>query len=363
MCVPFVTAIFASMWVTTGAAAADTSVASTSSRWTEVTSPHFGTLMALDAVTAHDMWTVGTYYDQPQGRELPLTEHWDGVRFTMVQAPPGSDGYNGFQGVAAISHDDVWAVGYKTPVYYTYVRSPLIEHWNGRRWAIVKGPFQGEGELTGVAALSAHDIWAVGFRSANPYGSLVLHWDGSTWSIVEDGHATDNTWLRGVVATSSNDVWAGGATQAGDKIIAFAEHWDGTSWTEHLAQPGAEYDEFNAIARDPANGDLWGVGWQTPDIGYFQMAQRWDGSTWAMRAPPQWPYNNNLYGVVVARGRAWAVGYGSESGPRTLVERWDDSGWHVERLPVSGGQRLLAIARAGSSLWAVGENLILQRPL
>jgi hypothetical protein len=346
-----------------GQAAVSRAAASTSSRWTEVTSPHFGTLMALDAVSKRDMWTVGTYYDQPQGRELPLTEHWDGARFTAVEAPAGSDGYNGFQGVAAIAHDDVWAVGYETPVYYTYVRSPLIEHWNGRRWRVVSSPFKGEAELTGVAAISAHDVWAVGFRSANPDGSLILHWDGSTWSIVDDGHATDNTSLRGIVAASSDDIWAGGSTQVGDEVIAFAEHWDGSSWTEHDADPGAEYDEFNAITSDPADGNLWAVGWQTPGIGYFQMAQRWDGNGWAMQPPQEWPYNNNLYGVVAARGAVWAVGYGSESGPRTLVERWDGSRWRVEELPVSGGQRLLAIARVGSSLWAVGENLVLQRPL
>ena len=336
----------------------------TRSRWHVVNSSHFGTLMALSAVSADDLWTVGTYYDQPSGRELPLAEHWNGRRFSTVTAPPASAGYNGFQGVAAVGHADVWAVGYQTGQYDTYNRTPLIEHWNGTRWSVVDSPFKGLGELTGMAALSADDIWAVGFRSANPYGSLILHWNGGAWKVVDDGHSTDNTWLRGVVALGPDDMWAGGSTQQQDGVVAFAEHWDGKAWAEHDAKPGAEYDEFNAIAVDSVDGSLWGVGWQTPGLGYFMMAQSWDGSSWKMRVPPDWQNsNNNLYGVFADAGKAWAVGYGAENGLAPLVLRWSNGTWHVERLPVSGYVRLLAIARVGSSLWAVGEGVILRRHL
>ena len=40
----------------------------------------------------------------------------------------------------------------------------------------------------------------------------------------------------------------------GSNNVAFAEHWDGTTWTAHLALPGAGYDEFNAIARVSCHG-------------------------------------------------------------------------------------------------------------
>jgi hypothetical protein len=354
--------VLATIAVAAWSGSAAAGAAGAGSRWEVVDSSHFGTLMALSAVSPDDMWTVGTYYDQPSGRELPLTEHWNGKRFVTVTAPPASAGYNGFQGVAAIAHGDVWAVGYQGEQYDYYHRFPLIEHWNGTRWRVVKSPFRGEGELTGIAALSANDVWAVGFRSANPYGSLILHWNGGSWSIVDDGHPTDNTWLRGVVALGPDNLWAGGATQENGDVVAFAEHWNGFKWTDHVALPGAEYDEFNAIAADAVDGSVWGVGWQTPGLGYFMMAQSWDGSSWTMRPPPDWSdSNNNLYGVYADGGRAWAVGYGAEQGFNPLVLRWANGGWHVEELPVSGYLRLLAIARVGSSLWTVGEGLIMRR--
>jgi hypothetical protein len=357
---PIMVAVLVSAgWVSGGAAASPAA-----SRWHEVKSAHFGTLMGISAVSGHDLWTVGTYYDQPSGRELPLAEHWNGTAFSMVEAPPASAGYNGFQGVVAVSHRNVWAVGYQGPQYELYRRWPLIEHWDGIRWKVVQSPFRGEGELTGMAALSASDIWAIGFRSANPYGSLIIHWDGATWSVVDDGHPTDNTWLRGIVALRPDDIWAGGSTQEGGEIVAFAEHWDGATWTDHVARPGAEYDEFNAIALDRSNGSLWGVGWQTPGLGYFTMAQSWNGTSWTMRAPPEWRNsNNNLYGVYADGGRAWAVGYGAEDGIAPLVLRWAKGQWNVEQLPVSGYIRLLAIARVGSSLWVVGEGVVLVRSI
>ncbi len=344
------------------APATATRVGAAGSKWTEITPSHLGTLDAVSAVSNHDLWAVGWYYDQPQGRYLPMAEHWNGVTFTTFIAPTGSDGYNAFQGVAAVASDDVWAVGYETPVYYTYIDHPLIEHWNGTKWRVVDSPFKGEGELTAVVADSADDVWAVGFRSENPYGSLLMHWDGSAWKLFDDGHSTDNTIVRAAVTFGPNDLWAAGSTSSNGEVVAFAEHWDGSSWTGHLAQPGDEYDEFNAIAAD--DGGLFGVGWQSPGLGYFDMAQRFDGDAWTMAPPPRWPYNNNLYGVAVAGARAWAVGYGSESGgPRTLVLRWSSKGWRAEALPVSGGAVLYAIARVGKRLWAVGDSLVLVRSL
>src|SRR5512132_1990047 len=44
--------------------------------------------------------------------------------------------------------------------------------------------------FTGVAAVSASDVWAVGFYDANPDPmvefdqSLIAHWNGSMWSVV-----------------------------------------------------------------------------------------------------------------------------------------------------------------------------------
>ncbi len=52
------------------------------------------------------MWAVGGYNSGGQA----LIEHWDGAAWNVVTNPnPGT--YNRFFGVAAISSQNVWAVG------------------------------------------------------------------------------------------------------------------------------------------------------------------------------------------------------------------------------------------------------------
>src|SRR5207244_2669724 len=91
------------------------------------------------------------------------------------------------QGVAALSASNIWAVG---AYFNAGLSQTLIEHWDGATWSIVPSPNQGttyDNYLYGVAALSANDVWAVGnYRNTPGYYlyTLTKHWDGATWSIV-----------------------------------------------------------------------------------------------------------------------------------------------------------------------------------
>ncbi len=78
---------------------------------------------------------------------------------------------DGLVGVTAISANDVWAVGMTansgstSPIVQT-----LIEHWNGRQWSVTQSPNTGSmsNVLSGIAAVGANDIWAVGLSSDTP---------------------------------------------------------------------------------------------------------------------------------------------------------------------------------------------------
>src|SRR5205085_8696320 len=77
-------------------------------------------------------------------------------------------------GVAAVSANDVWAVGYSGCCDRA---NSLIEHWDGSTWKIVPSPNPGayDNELNGAAAVSANDVWAVGtYRNSNNIPSLTL---------------------------------------------------------------------------------------------------------------------------------------------------------------------------------------------
>ena len=133
----------------------------------------------------------------------------------VVPSPNAGTNDNYLNGVAAISATDVWAVGYY--INGTGVNQTLVEHWNGSAWSVVPSPNVGttyDNYLKGVAAVSATNVWAVGYYyNGTVYQTLMEHWNGSAWSVVSSpnaGTSYDN-YLTGVGAVSSTDVWAVGS--------------------------------------------------------------------------------------------------------------------------------------------------------
>src|SRR5436190_719305 len=94
---------------------------------------------------------------------------------------------NSLTGIAAPGLCDVWAVGYAQNNDTNGPIQALIEHWTGGSWAVVtpSPPLNTDTRLFGVSAVSASNIWAVGYThdtAANLNRTLILHWDGSTWT-------------------------------------------------------------------------------------------------------------------------------------------------------------------------------------
>jgi hypothetical protein len=145
--------------------------------------------------------------------------------------------------VAAVSEHDVWAVGI---TYETFGSHVLIEHWDGQQWSIVPGenPGRGTNILRSVAVVSAHNIWAVGFSSDIEEGeeypslqgrTLVEHWDGHQWRVVSSPNPGHANMLRSVAVVSAHNIWAVGFSRTStdpNNILTHAliERWDGTSW-------------------------------------------------------------------------------------------------------------------------------------
>jgi hypothetical protein len=142
-----------------------------------VTAPGPGIGSELRAVTsagARNVWAVGLFELQsPQGTEdLTLTEHWNGKTWAIVGSPSPT-GDDSFDGVAAVSADDIWAVG-------DGGGQGLVARWNGRAWALVPAPRRDHSLdlLFAVSAPSATDIWAAG-------DDIDLH-DYSNHTLIED---------------------------------------------------------------------------------------------------------------------------------------------------------------------------------
>jgi uncharacterized membrane protein len=135
----------------------------------------------VKAISPSDAWAVGSA-DSGVADQTTLTLHWDGRRWTIVPSPrPGTLGLNVLYGVAANSGNDVWAVGSYTNT--GEFAQTLTVHWDGVSWSVVPSPSGSNDIVYGVSSASANDIWAVG-RSQNTFtfqtSTLVVHGDGNS---------------------------------------------------------------------------------------------------------------------------------------------------------------------------------------
>ena len=182
-------------------------------------------LFGVAATSANDAWAVGQY-QSASGPLRTLIMHWNGTAWRQVPAPdqPG----NGiFWGVTATSARNAWVVSGAAQKALD-VNKTVIEQWNGTAWARVPSanPKPGGGILSGVAAVSASDAWAVGFDEDFAFGfeGVIEHWNGTSWTLVDSPLPAGA--LFGVTALSARDAWAVGSGSG-----ALIEHWNGTRWS------------------------------------------------------------------------------------------------------------------------------------
>ena len=94
-----------------------------------------------------------------------MLEQWNGTSWTVVPSPnPDSRGTSIFEGIAAVSASNIYAVGGAAD-------GAFIEHWNGTSWSLLNTP-SGVSGLNGVTALSDGTVVAVG-EGAN--SAVILH--------------------------------------------------------------------------------------------------------------------------------------------------------------------------------------------
>jgi hypothetical protein len=185
--------------------------------WSVIAAPTVkgGVLNGVDGVAANDVWAVG---QQASGSSFTtLIEHWNGTSWSVVSSPA----FTGLGPVRAISADagnDVWAAGHG---------GTGVLRWDGQTWSQVL-PATTTFNGNAVAVLSPTNVWVAGSRSGEhpDAAAAILHWDGASWSSVaiEDPFAANHvsTLFTGIAAVSANDIWAVGR---------FTNHWDGKSWS------------------------------------------------------------------------------------------------------------------------------------
>lgn len=308
------------------------------------------------------VWTVG-YFSNGSGSRT-LTEHWDGRRWRVLPSPDPGSGDNVLAGIGVASASSIWAVGDYT--VGTQTRT-LILHWNGRRWARVGSPSPGTlATLTGVQAVSARDVWAVGltgFTSSGGVKALIEHWNGRAWRRVaapSPGPPGSDTELRAVTGLSRTSVWAGGFSATAEGVAStLIEHWNGHRW-RRIASPGQlptnRVTGIGAVSASRA----WAVGGTASTTVSRTLILRWNGRRWTRISAPSPGIVSLLAGLAAVSARsAWAVGdVTTKSGTAGLVLRWNGRGW--TQVAIAGaahsGTLLNGVAAASATdMWAVGS--------
>jgi hypothetical protein len=352
--------------------------------------------------------------------------------------PPGTQQANGYgnpslllapsfavQSLSAAATDDVWAVG-QSDAPGGQTGAALAEHWNGTSWSIVAVKHAGNShmasgrseDLTSVDAITADDVWAVGFYPPSaavtnlPFSvndsTLIEHWNGTSWSIVGAPDATTSDNLNSVSADSSSDIWAvGGATYVipitggtpplYQPIVYDAplvEHWNGASW-KIVPAPTLGLDPHNpaalakakslALTASPENvasadltsvhaiapNDVWAAGivfFANTSSATFRadetFTEHWNGSRWSVVAAPDVTVaetrsaaGDDLVAVAGSSGDVWAVGRAQPIG--SLALHWNGSAWSVFPTPQTGeGGFLQAVLDLGpGNVWAAGDEI------
>jgi hypothetical protein len=273
-------------------------------------------------------------------------------------AVPATASITGFlHGVSAVSASDVWAVG------WGQTTSPTIAHWNGTAWSSVKAPAKVEGVLNSVSMVSATDGWAVGWTSGvRPFRYLILHWNGKSWQYwpITDAPSNGDDELYSVSMVSATDGWIVGNASAKGGGSGLVLHWNGTTWTQAYLEPDSTLEAVSAASAS----DAWATGTNSTGLAFAH----WNGTTWSsVPVTSSSPQADVVNGVADAPGtNAWAVGMGSgDSGPTTLALSWNGTSWTQAQTPSPGhqdpssnynGNELGGVDIISSSnVWAAGD--------
>lgn len=197
--------------------------------WSVVSSPTPGAAAILQGVTSSapdNAWAVGQTY-RSNAPAQALLEHWNGSTWTVAASPDLPT--NGMIFGAATAPDGT-VFGAGNLESDTGPFATLTEQRTASGWHFVPSPNQGqvESKLYGVAAPASNDAWSVGEFTDNNGNAqtLIEHWDGSQWQIVASPSPGSGSNILGAVAAlSAHDIWAVGGFDTGGPTLTLIEHF------------------------------------------------------------------------------------------------------------------------------------------
>ena len=279
-------------------------------------------LVAVSCATRKSCMAVGNSRASTTSPTVPLIEHWNGSRWSVVPspAPRGSTGTY-LNAVSCSSAKVCIAVGNYTSSFTS--GSALVARWNGSKWMLMSSPNPGRAAVTQLLGVSctgagpALSCWAVGqyalAASGTPYLTATVRLAHGKWSVVPSpNHGDHNSQLMSVSCTSAKSCFAAGSWERGYGA-SLVEHWNGKRWTiVNSANPrGFTFSQLSGIscwsARSCVATGTYAIG-SAPGA---TLIEQWNGTRWLLQpgADPPKAMNSALTGVsCVEATRCLAVG-------------------------------------------------------
>jgi hypothetical protein len=158
---------------------------------------------------------------------------------------PGGATMSAFNSVSCVSTSWCMAAGWKM---VSGTGRPFAKGFNGSTWADANAANATDAVLRGISCTSTSSCLAVGYKGSNTFAEA---WNGFGWSIVAQPPVPLNALnpvLNSVSCTSPSWCMAVGTYKNSSLISqAFADIWNGTSWTQ------------SGIASTATNVFAWGV--------------------------------------------------------------------------------------------------------
>jgi hypothetical protein len=275
----------------------------------------------LAAGSAKSIWTVGFFEDGTT--QEPLIEHSTGGGFSQMKVSLGG---GVLTAVSASSADNAFVVGEKTN------GTPLIAHWNGKKWSLINAKIAGKDVGFDVVSTSSPtNAWFVG--AAGP-ASLITHWNGHSFTNTLQGGPSAPS-LVSVATDSASNTWVVGDHVVGTgpeaRTEAYTEHFNGKKWHQFSAPSLAPQTFPTSVSMAGTRVFLVGQGEQKSGA-TSAYANRFVGGKWRTETVKKVGKNSLFVAVSVSSKAAMAVGSWFESvgavNSGVLAEDLVGSSWH-----------------------------------
>ena len=270
-----------------------------------------------------------------------LSEQWDGKRWAVVPTPSPKGTLNELTGLSCLTASDCIAIGSSSRVVFTRP-TPLVELWDGRRWAQGRPP-AGALALSGISCTASGCI-VVGQTTVDNQaclehqqcGSAAWAWGNGTWRALPSPFVPAGTAanLRAVSCTTTSHCEAVGSNDHGDAQGFLGEVWDGSSWRRVPLAFSATAGSLYLTSVECRFGTCFGAGsWaQPPQEGgasYAAVEELSAGHWGAATLAPRSVGSTNFLSISCS-SPAMCVAVGVDPATRqAYAARWDGRNWAV----------------------------------